>query len=357
MPRSSGPRGRRAVFATLAAGALALSACETGVDEAAAIDDVPSCEEIDLGEPPADPVEIRFGAQPANQEPASLQYADPELAGAEHYGSWYTIDADIYPPADRLDAFQADEIHAGTASVPQLARAAAQDLPLRSVASTTLEAGDGFATAFAALQGSGIDDLADLEGKRIGILDPVTSTAYWARSAVSAADLNPDQDVELVAIPPAEQEEALRSGTIDVAVLPQPFYEIAERTGGIEVVFDSRTGPGIDQELIQVFFGIDFIAENPEAYCAWREDYRAAVDAYEADREGALRAMHEAEAIRVPDLEVMIDAEDYARPEGGAIDVANLDEVIDNMVEVGFLNPNQSIPADELILEGFSLVR
>ncbi|MBA0126400.1 ABC transporter substrate-binding protein [Haloechinothrix sp. YIM 98757] len=354
MPRSRRPR---AVSAALAAGALALAGCGAGADEAAALDETPTCEEVDLSEPPAEPEQIRFGAQPANQEPAALQYADPEFAGAEHYGSWYTIDAEIYPPADRLDAFQAGQLDAGTASVPQLVRAAAQDLPLRSVASTTLEAGDGFATAFAALEGSGIEGVGDLEGKKIGILDPVTSTAYWARSAVSSAGLDPNRDVELVSLPVAEQEEALRSGTIDIAVLPQPFYEIADSAGGIDVVFDSRTGPGMDQELIQVFFGTEFISEHPEAYCAWREDYQAAVDAYSADRAGALRAMHEAEAIRVPDLDALIDAQDYARPEGGAIDVDNLDALIDNMAEVEFLKPNQSIPADELVLEGFSLVR
>lgn len=185
----------------------------------------------------------------------------------------------------------------------------------------------------------------------------MTSTAYWARSAVAGAGMDPERDVELVALPVAEQEQALRAGTIDVAVLPQPFYGIAEDNGGINVVFDSSTGPGIDQSLIDVFFGTEFIAENTEAYCAWREDYKAALDSYEADRATALRTLQETEAIRVPDIEAFIADEDLSRPDQGEIDLDSLNGVIDNMTEVEFLNPNQSIPAEDLIVEGYSLVK
>lgn len=170
MPR---PRRRRILCAGLTAGALALTACGAGPSHAEdELEAAPSCAEIDLTNPPEAPTEIQLGVQPSTIEPFAIQYEDPEFANAEHYGDWYTVNADSYPPADRLDAFQAGDIDGGTASIPQLVRAVAQGLPLRSVASVALEADDGFLTTFASLEGSGITDVSDLEDKRIGILDP-----------------------------------------------------------------------------------------------------------------------------------------------------------------------------------------
>lgn len=354
-----GTRSLRAVGAAISALGVAatLVACGDQGEAAAQLANAPRCADVDLSTPPQEPVEIRLGVQPSTIEPLQIQYVDPEFAGAEHYGEWYTVDATTYAPADRLDAFQAGQIDGGTASAPQLIRAVAQGLPLRVAASITTESSEGFTTKFATLSDSGITDLTDLKGKRIGILDPVTSTAYWARSTVAGAGLNPDRDVEFVTIPVAEQEKALRAGTIDVAVLPQPFFDSANSNGGIEVLFDSRTGPGIDQELIDAFFGVEFIANNPEAYCAWRADYQSAVSAYQQDRATAVTTLNEAEAIRVMDLEAFIKAEDYTRPEDGKIDLANLDAMIDNMADVGFLKPNQTVPAADLVAEGYSLVK
>ena len=100
-----------------------------------------------------------------------------------------TVDGKAYVPNDRLDAYQAGRLDAGTISPPQLVRAVAQGLDLRVVVSLKQEAEGGFNTQFVALEDSDIDGPEDLKGKRIGILSPTTSTDYWARSAIAGAGL------------------------------------------------------------------------------------------------------------------------------------------------------------------------
>lgn len=347
----------RAAMVGAVVAALALAGCGGGAEEAATKKIAGSCDSVDLSNPPGEPVTIRMGHGQAAEEPVWAQYADPKLAGAGHYGTWYTLDAKAYAPNDRLDAYQAGQLDAGTISPPQLIRAVAQGLDLRAVASAKLEAEGGFNTTYVALEGKGISGPGDLEGKKVGILAPNTSTDYWARSAVAKAGLNPERDVQYVSLPFPEQEEALRAGTIDVAVLVQPFYSIAMSKGGLTRVFTSLTGPGVDQELISVFFDTKFIEENPGGYCAWREDFVATLGTYEQDRKAVAQVLIEKGLLRAPSAEAFAKQQDWKSTPDGKIDLASMDAMIQNMQEVRFLPPPQAVPAKDLVLEGYSLVQ
>lgn len=335
---------------------LPLSACGA-TEEGVAGSITGSCEDVDLTTPPAEPVKIRLGGGLATEEPQWALVADPESVGAEYAGTFYTVEGKSYVPNDRLDAYQAGRLDAGTISPPQLIRAVAQGLDLRAVISLKREAEGGFNTQFVSLEGSGIEGPEDLKGKKIGILSPSTSTDYWAKSAVASAGLDPRKDVEYVSIPFPQQEEALRSGTIDVAVMVRPFYQQALAEGGIQTVFTALTGPGIDQELILTWFDAEFVQDNKEAFCAFRSDVVTALEAYKEDPAKVAQAAIDGGYLPAPDGKTFASTEDWVTPAGGQIDLDSLDAMIDDMQEIGFLSPSQDIPASDLVLKGYSVVQ
>lgn len=347
--------------------ALALAGGGCGDDDAASGGDpapagdpvavADRCAGVDLATPPAEPVEIRFGHGVAAEEQAWLQFADPELAGATHYGSWYTVSATALNAPERLAAYQAGDLDAGTIGTTELVQARAQGLDLAAVASIVKEAEGAFNTTYAALDDSGIRGPADLKGRKVGIVAPNSNTEYWAKSAAQRAGLDPERDVEYVSVPFPDQEQAVRAGQIDVAVLVQPFYATAERDGGLTDVFDSLTGPGIDQELLDVWFDRGFVADHPEVYCAWREDYLAATAAYLGDRRAAAAALIRAELLGAESVDDYLAVEDWARSEDAKLDLGDLDALIDNMVQTEFVARDATVPAAELVLPGYSLVR
>jgi ABC-type phosphate/phosphonate transport system substrate-binding protein len=349
-------RKTAAAVATSLAALLALTAC--GAEQESAAESITgSCDDVDLSTAPAEPVTIRLGGGLATEEPQWALVADPESVGAEHAGTWYTVEGKSYVPNDRLDAYQAGQLDAGTISPPQLVRAVAQGLDLRAVASLKREAEGGFNTQFVALEDSGIEGPEDLKGKKIGILSPTTSTDYWAKSAVAGAGLDPTRDVEYVSIPFPQQEEALRAGTIDVAVMVRPFYQMAQGEGGLQTVFTALTGPGIDQELILTWFDASFVEENPEAFCAFRSDLVGALEAYQKDPASVAQAAIDGGFLPAPDGETLASTEDWVTPEGGEIDLEALDAMIENMQDIQFIGPGQAMPAEDLVLKGYSLVQ
>lgn len=344
-----------AAAGTLAA-ALVLGACGSEAESTASSVDG-SCEDVDLSKAPAKPVTIRLGGGLATEEPQWALIADPDSVGAKHAGKWYVVEGKAYVPNDRLDAYQAGQLDAGTISPPQLIRAIAQGLDLRAIASLKREAEGGFNTQFVTLEDSGIEGPEDLEGKKIGILSPTTSTDYWAKSAVANAGLDPMRDVEYVSIPFPQQEEALRSGTIDVAVMVRPFYQQASAKGGLETVFTALTGPGIDQELILTWFDAKFVEENKGAVCAYRADLVQSLAAYKEDPAAVAQTAIDGGFLPAPDGKTFAATEDWVTPEGGAIDLDALDAMIDDMKKIKFISPAQDVPAEDLILEGYSIVQ
>jgi ABC-type nitrate/sulfonate/bicarbonate transport system substrate-binding protein len=317
------------------------------------------CAKIDLSKAPANPVLMRLGHGTASEENYWYQFVDPAAAGAVYNGSWYTIKNQAFNPTDRLDAYQAGALDGGTLSAPAVVSAVGAGLKLRAVATIAAESKDPrfFNSKFMALTSSNLTKPSQLKGKSIGILATNTSTHYWAQSAVASGGLDPDKDVKYVVIPFPEQEAALRKGTIDVGVFVEPFYSNAQRVGGLTEVFDSITGPKVEQELLLAWFDQGFIEKNPGAFCAWRSDFLSATRSYIRDRERAGAILIKAGLVRSPNAAAFALQSDYARRFYGEIDLAKLNAVIDDAVKIGFFKKAQVVPANKLILPGYSIVK
>ena len=313
------------------------------------------CEDVDLSQAPDEPVTIRFGHGVAAEEQVWLMAANPDIT--EHDGTWYELEPQQFRGnEERFTAYQAGELDALTTSAPTLVSAVASGIGVQASVSVSREASDGdFRTAFVTLEDSGITTTEDLEGKKIGIVDIGSATEYWAKSAVASAGLDPDTDAEYVVLPFPAQEEALRNGQIDVAVMVEPFYTMAHDVGGLVDVFDSLTGPGFDQELILFAFDNGFREENPDVVCAWVEDFEAATAWYNENKDEAKQLLVDEGFVSTP-IEVYEASADWLRAEDVTIDIDQLDQLIDSMIEFGVLQEDQRVPAEDLVARDFAPV-
>lgn len=352
------------VLPVLFAMALVAAACgddgDTETDDAASdqaggqATDVNRCEDVDLSQVPDEPVTIRFGHGAAAEEQVWLMAANPDVI--EHDGVWYELEPNAFRGnEERFVAYQAGELDAVTTSAPTLVSAVSSGIGVQAVVSVSREADAGdFRTTFVALEDSGITEPADLEGKRVGIVDIGSATEYWAKTGAASAGLDPDSDVEYVVLPFPAQEEALRNGQIDVAVMVEPFYTMAQQTGGIVEVFDSLTGPGFDQELILFAFDNGFREEHPEAVCAWIEDFETMTAWYNQNTDEAKQILVDEGFVQTP-IEIYLEAGDWFRDEDSSIDIDQLDQLIDSMIEYGVLEEDQRVAAEELVATDFAL--
>ena len=120
---------------------------------------------------------------------------------------------------------------------------------------------------------SGITDLSDLKGKKIGI-SKNTMIEYLADDIALSNGLQVS-DIEKVAIPamPARLE-ALKNNQIDAAILPAPFNDTAVADGGIEVtkIYNKDIMISVTAFLQEV------IDENKEAVQGFYKAYNKAID-------------------------------------------------------------------------------
>jgi len=160
---------------------------------------------------------------------------------------------------------------------------------------------DKTSTRLIARNGSGIEKLADLKGKKIGVSIGSTSHEHIIR-ALKMAGLT-QEDVTLVNLSPATMPAAFQAGQIDAAFTWEPNVSIMQKTGKV-----IATTASID-DISGVFLAsrIAFAKEHPELiqkfFAAWHiatEDASKSPDEvrqYEAKRLG----------ISVQDFDAMLD--------------------------------------------------
>lgn len=92
----------------------------------------------------------------------------------------------------------------------------------------------------------GIERLADLSGRRVGVEETALG-AYVLSRALELHNLKPD-DIEVVSLEVAEHEAAYRSGQVDAVATFEPVRTKLLASGG-HLLFDSREIPG---EIVDV---------------------------------------------------------------------------------------------------------
>lgn len=307
------------------------------------------CSAFNFATPPAQPVKIRYGLTGGGEEPLALLWADKP--SFPNNGKFYVLEPQLYTANDRMTAMQAGQLEAGSISLTALVTAVRVGLDLRAVASVVETNESDNQGAFVALKESGIHDVAQFKGKRIGFYGPNTISEYWIKSALRRAGIKPT-DAQYVSMPPPAQEQALRNKQVDVAWLSRQFLSKAEKTGGIEVILRPIQATRQAHPSTLVFFTQKFVAAHPEAYCAWRGDYQKALQEWKSRRTELYPKLVAANYLTPAAAGA---GPDGGRAEGGAIDVADVQATIDDMVHSGFLPAARASRADELVMKGYAL--
>ncbi len=284
----------------------------------------------------AEPVEIRFGGGYAAEETLwLLEIADDELA--PNKGKSYTLNVSQFRAnADRLNAYQAGQLDAGSLGQGASMIAHEQGIDLKVVTVLTKDTpNEGFNNAFMALKESGIESVEDLKGKTIGISDFRSPADLWARSAIRSAGLDPDKDVKFAITPIPAMTEAVKSKRIDVGLFPQPFFAEAEASGEFTTVFTSKTGIPVDEDFLVIFFDPKFIEENENAVRDFLADYQAVVDYYMENGEDARQMIVDAGKVQA-DPAIYVGMTDSNR--SAYLDQEGWEKVQEIMVNDGWLD-------------------
>jgi ABC-type nitrate/sulfonate/bicarbonate transport system substrate-binding protein len=286
---------------------------------------------------PAGPaVELRIGHGFAAEEQLWLMKARPDIT--PNQGKAYTLSFTAFRGnADRINAYEANQLDGGTIAAPTALFAAEQGLPLKLIASIARESTDPkwFRTTYLALEDSGIKTPADLRGKTIGIVDFRSATELWARAAVKTAGLNHNTDVKFVVFPFPGMEDALRTRKIDVGTFVQPFYAQTIARGGTVEVFNTKTGLPFEEDLLQVFVRPELLQRNQAAIRAFLSDYVAATRYYLENGRQARQALIDAKFVQTPP-NLYLDIKDWAREPSGRITLDGLSQLQDLHLELGW---------------------
>lgn len=342
-----------AVFAMLVSGTIAPLANAQAVDASkaggAATGAPDQCSKFAFSNPPAQPVTIRYGLTGGGEEPLALLWAD--AARFPNNGKFYKLEPQLFTANDRATALQAGQIEAASISLTALITAVRVGLEFRAVASVVETNEIDNQGAFVVLSDSGLKNAAQFKGKRIGIYGPNTISEYWIKSAMRREGLNGNV-AQYVALPPPAQEQALRNKQIDVAWLSRQFLARAQKTGGIDVILRPMQATRQAHPSTLVVFKQKFVAEHPQAYCAWRNDFNKATELWKQERASLYAKLVTAKYL-TPDA---ADAgADGGRGDGGRIHVSDVQATIDDMVESAFLPSSRVVPADKLLLKGYAL--
>lgn len=313
-----------------------------------------TCEDVDLASPPDEPTTIRFGHGVAAEEPFWLMTVMPD--NTQYQDQWYEMDLQQFRGTEeRLVAYQAGELDAVIITPNALVTGTAADsLDLYNIVTVMQDAFEGaFSTSFIALEESGITDLEDLQGQQIAVVDLGSHLDFLARVAMQEAGHDPEADAEYVVLPFPAQEDALRQGQIDVAGLPEPFYSAAHAAGGVVDVFNAADVLDFSFDLLTLAFDRQFVEDNLGAVCAWVDDYQSSMEFYRSENEEARRALAASDFVPLPE-EVYLATGDYARPEGGTVDVDGLQQFIDGMIDFGLLDESERVDPQTLVKPGVS---
>ncbi|GAA0895815.1 ABC transporter substrate-binding protein [Pseudonocardia zijingensis] len=206
--------------------------------------------------------------------------------------------------------------------------------------------------SLASVDGSGINGVADLAGKRIGVTNVGSSGALFAQVALEMAGLGKDAATLVPIGVGAQQISAIQEGRVDALALWDTQYQIV-RNAGIAIT---------DLPVAEMtgMFGGGFVArksnleDDPDAFVRFGRAFAKGVVHTQADPEAAIKAMWtaqpdtrpaagapEAEALaeQVKVLQVRLDG--LGVPEGqtdwGTIDPERVQRSIDFAQKAGLI--------------------
>jgi taurine transport system substrate-binding protein len=189
--------------------------------------------------------------------------------------------------ADVNTAFIAKELDFGALGSSPVARGLSAPLNIPySVAFVLDVAGDN--EALIARNGSGINSIADLKGKRIGT--PFASTAHYSLLAALAQNNLSPKDVQLIDLQPQAILAAWDRGDIDAAYTWLPTLDDLRKTGK-DLITSRQLARDGKPTLDLAAVSNDFAAAHPDVVDKWRQQEARALTTIKDDPTAAAKAI------------------------------------------------------------------
>lgn len=191
----------------------------------------------------------------------------------KHEGKSYTTEF-IYSQGSGivLQAMAAREMDLGVLTVPAFANGIQNaKQPLVAIGDLTQD-GPWFSAVFAVKADSPVKSVKDLKGRTIATNGIGGGLDGAVRAMLLKNGLKPDTDVRIIDANFAAMEAMLRENKVDVATFAAPFWDRADKAGGVRVLFTMKDAIGNNQHLFWAARR-DFLERNHAVLVDFFEDY------------------------------------------------------------------------------------
>jgi NitT/TauT family transport system substrate-binding protein len=183
---------------------------------------------------------------------------------------------------------------------------------------------------------SDITEIADLEGKNVGVNAQGTGTHAILEKGIRQADLSFGSDAQIVELPFPTFVSAIKDGRIDAGIFPA-LFAVSARAEGFTEVYRSQDLWDEAYPFAYTVASNNAIDQKSDAIDAWGEDLDQLVN-YCYDNRSEVVSLA-AEHFELPESLVdgfFLTNQDYYRQNIG-IDIERLQFAIDELVDLGFV--------------------
>ena len=128
------------------------------------------------------------------------------------------------------------------------------------------------------LASGGYKSVKDLRGKRIAITARGISTSALVAALLKTGGLTMN-DVTMMYMPVADQIAAMRNGSLDASLMPEPGPSLAEKEKvGTKILRDDAYYP--NQQIVAMLYGANFLKKNRDTGLRFMRAYLRGVRLY-----------------------------------------------------------------------------
>ena len=172
---------------------------------------------------------------------------------------------------------------------------------------------------------SGINKVADLKGKVVGINAVGGTVEQGVRIMARKNGLDPDRDLTLVEARPPFLGAMVRDNKVQAATLFQPFYNEAMAKGDLKVLFSDSDIYGGPTDYVFMAFEDKFLTAHASAVRDYIEDYLIAVNWALDNRAEAVSIYAEQWKLPVPVVDsYLLTKKDYLVRRDGKLSAKNI---------------------------------
>ena len=287
----------------------------------------------------AEPIQLRvaWAASPAQMTP--VVFLNKSIL--KHEGKSYTVKFTRIPGSSlQVTAIGSGDLDLAALSYSAFASAILNaHLPVKAMMDL-FQDGPAYSTTYGVLADSPIKSVKDLKGKVVGVPAFGGAIDVAARAMLIQNGLKPETDVQMLELPFAATEAALRAGKVAAAGFTSSFWNKATAKGGVRPLFYMRDAMGTS-EMIFLAGKAEFLEKNKAALTDFVEDYLSGLRWFydPKNREEALGYIAKFTKRPVSDFSAwaLKGKDDYARALDGMINEAALQRNVDELHKLGLI--------------------